>query len=91
MVPNNRNRGFRFCVFPGYNYCGPGCSGPGAPINDVDAACRAHDECYRRYGNKYACDQEFLQRLRPKINPYTQKGRHAKTIYNFMRIKSFFN
>ncbi|RDY66986.1 phospholipase, partial [Halobacillus trueperi] len=38
----------KFCVFPGYRWCGPGCSGPGAPINETDAACKAHDECYRK-------------------------------------------
>ncbi|WP_325058505.1 hypothetical protein [Lentibacillus cibarius] len=36
----------RFCIFPGYKYCGPGCSGPEQPINAVDAACQVHDICY---------------------------------------------
>lgn len=26
----NRNRKLGFC-YPGYRYCGPGCSGPGTP------------------------------------------------------------
>ncbi|TQR19387.1 phospholipase [Psychrobacillus vulpis] len=88
----SRRRGgkFRFCVFPGYNYCGPGCSGPGAPINDVDAACKAHDECYSKRGNLCECDREFLRRLRPQINPYTQQGRHARLIYNYMRLQTNF-
>lgn len=42
---------FGFC-YPGYRYCGPGCSGPGAPTNPVDACCKYHDECYRYCGDK---------------------------------------
>ncbi|MCK1997546.1 phospholipase [Psychrobacillus psychrodurans] len=80
----------RFCVFPGYNWCGPGCSGPGAPINDVDTACKAHDDCYRRGNNRCECDREFLRRLHPKINNNTQKGRHARTLYNYMKLQTTF-
>ncbi|WP_096186041.1 phospholipase [Evansella halocellulosilytica] len=82
------NRGF--CVFPGYNWCGPGCSGPGAPINHVDAACREHDLCYRRHRNRCICDQHFMNRLRPLINPYTQEGRHARTLYQYMKLQTVF-
>lgn len=81
---------FRFCVFPGYRYCGPGCSGPGAPVNAVDAACKLHDECYRRFGNNCYCDQVFLNRLRSLINPYTIEGRHAQILYRYMKIKTRF-
>ncbi|MFA8439394.1 phospholipase [Pueribacillus sp. YX66] len=91
MILPRRSRGFRICIFPGYNWCGPGCSGPGAPINDVDAACKAHDECYRNYGNIHACDQVFLERLQPLINPYTLQGRQARTLYHFMKVKMLFN
>ncbi|MDX8366780.1 phospholipase [Cytobacillus sp. IB215665] len=77
----------RRCLFPGYRWCGPGCSGPGAPINDVDAACKAHDECYRIYGRTYECDLMFVRQLRPKVNPYTEKGRHAQLMYNFMKSR----
>lgn len=79
-----------FCFPQGYKWCGPGCSGPGAPINDVDAACRAHDICYQRTGNRCKCDQEFMARLRSKIDPRTEKGRHARTLYNYMRVHSTF-
>ncbi|MGP4071857.1 hypothetical protein ACTWQB_04820 [Piscibacillus sp. B03] len=37
----------KFCYL-GYRYCGPGCKGPGKPINRVDVACRQHDACYER-------------------------------------------
>jgi hypothetical protein len=81
----------RFCIFPGYKWCGPGCSGPGAPINRVDAACKAHDLCYEYYGNKCYCDRMFIHQLRPLINPYTREGHHAKIIYKYMRLHAFFN
>ena len=31
------------------NYCGPGSRG-GVPINDLDAACKDHDDCYGKLG-----------------------------------------
>ncbi|WLD91684.1 phospholipase [Alkalihalobacillus sp. AL-G] len=79
-----------FCIFPGYKWCGPGCSGPGAPINAVDAACKAHDECYERYGPCCECDQEFLERLRREMNPYSEEGRNARLLYKFMKLKMLF-
>ncbi|CDQ38037.1 MULTISPECIES: hypothetical protein [Virgibacillus] len=88
-----RDRAFSrpgFCFPRGYRWCGPGCSGPGTPINDVDAVCKAHDECYQRYGDPCKCDQIFMDQLRAKINPRTEKGRHARTLYNYMRLQSAF-
>ncbi|MEK3889408.1 phospholipase [Bacillus sp. FSL K6-3431] len=81
----------RFCILPGYNWCGPGCSGPGAPINKVDAACRAHDECYRRSGNYCECDREFLRHLRPLITPHTRMGRHAHLLHQYMKFQTLVN
>lgn len=83
-------RGFGIC-FPGYNWCGPGCSGPGAPVNELDAMCMEHDACYRSGANRYLCDQHFVRDLSVKMNPYTQEGRHARTMYNFMKMKMFFH
>ncbi|MDQ0243144.1 hypothetical protein J2S09_000680 [Bacillus fengqiuensis] len=77
-------------IFPGYKWCGPGCSGPGAPINDVDACCKAHDTCYRKFGPSCGCDRAFLDCLRPKVNSYSQKGRQAGLMYNYMKIKQLF-
>lgn len=88
MNQRRSNRGF--CIFPGYKWCGPGCSGPGAPINAVDAACKAHDECYHRYGPTCGCDREFLLRLRQLMNLPTQEGRNARLMYNFMKVKMAF-
>jgi hypothetical protein len=86
-----RRRGPRFCIFPGYNWCGPGCSGPGAPINAVDAACREHDLCYQRTGDYCYCDSLFIERLSRLQNPYTVEGRHARLMLNYMRIQRRIN
>ncbi|NBJ69465.1 MULTISPECIES: phospholipase [Clostridia] len=78
------------CFPGGYRWCGPGCSGPGEPINDIDAICKAHDMCYRRSRDRCKCDKAFLERMRLKIDPRTAKGRHARTMYNYMRLQSLF-
>ncbi|RSL35076.1 phospholipase [Salibacterium salarium] len=93
MAYNYNNRRLnrpRLCIFPGYNWCGPGCSGPRPPINAVDAACKAHDECYRKFGNYCGCDQAFIKQLMLLQNPYTLEGRHARTILRYMKIQRFF-
>ena len=84
------HRKFRFCVLPGYNWCGPGCSGPGNPINEVDAACKFHDECYRDCGDKCYCDLELMLLLAPYLHEHSQRGRHARLLYNYMKIQSEF-
>ncbi|MBC8715636.1 hypothetical protein FXW04_09865 [Staphylococcus pseudintermedius] len=44
------------------NYCGKGNNG-GKPIDKLDAACKAHDECYEKYGwGKCKCDLPFIAR-----------------------------
>lgn len=46
------------------NWCGPGCSGPDAPISKVDACCKKHDECYRDSGYfNCDCDKKLIQDL----------------------------
>lgn len=32
------------------NWCGPGYSGPGAPIDILDSICMQHDKCYEQRG-----------------------------------------
>ncbi|MGX6444949.1 phospholipase [Neobacillus sp. K501] len=83
-------KGAKFCIFPGYRWCGPGCSGPGAPVNDVDACCYKHDRCLKRGIPSCYCDEQFLECLRPKINARTQKGRQAKLMYNVIKLKTAF-
>jgi hypothetical protein len=87
----NRKRSKGICIFPGYRYCGPGCSGPGSPINAVDAACKFHDECYSRYGPSCECDRLFMDRLRRRMNQDTPEGRHARIMYRFMKLKTVFS
>ncbi|RDW19428.1 phospholipase [Oceanobacillus arenosus] len=89
---NRRGRGSpRFCIFPGYNWCGPGCSGPDKPINAVDAVCKEHDICYRKTGDYCRCDVQFVNRLAKLQNPYTEEGRHARLMLQYMRIQRDIN
>lgn len=46
-------------TWPRYgNWCGKGHSGPGAPVDAVDAACKNHDNCYARVGfGDCGCDR----------------------------------
>ena len=50
------------------NWCGPGCSGPGKPIDAVDSCCKQHDICY---GNKgyfaCSCDRRLIKCLKPWV------------------------
>ncbi|WP_223589269.1 phospholipase [Neobacillus bataviensis] len=88
----NRSRSglFSFCIFPGYRWCGPGCSGPGDPINDVDACCQKHDQCLNKGISPCQCDKEFMECLHNKRNRETDKGRKAALMYDFMKVRSAF-
>ena len=47
------------------NWCGPGRSGPGAPIDTMDAICKKHDECYGARGYfACSCDIAMVQDIR---------------------------
>lgn len=60
-------------------WCGPGCSGPGPPIDEIDACCKAHDECYERRGYwDCVCDNELLNCLRPLQDRFV-----ARLVYNY--------
>ncbi|MGD7045975.1 phospholipase [Jeotgalibacillus proteolyticus] len=89
MMDRRRNRP-GLCLFPGYNWCGPGCSGPGAPVNEVDACCKAHDECYGRGGSRCECDRAFLEQLAKHANPHTEQGRKAALMYDFIKFRMAF-
>jgi hypothetical protein len=78
-----------FCIFSGYKWCGPGCSGPGKPINAVDACCKVHDECLR-FRSQCECDRKFLRCLRPKVGLTSEKGRTAALMYTYMKIETTF-
>jgi hypothetical protein len=43
------------------NWCGPGNSGPGAPIDRVDQVCCRHDKCYSDRGYfDCSCDRDLI-------------------------------
>lgn len=72
------------CIYG--RWCGPGCSGPGPPIDDVDACCQAHDQCYARRGYfNCQCDQDLLTCLAPKRDWRTKKGRNAWAIWSYFK------
>ena len=56
-------------------YCGPGHSGPGKPIDRLDAVCQKHDYCYHKKGyHKCPCDKAMLKSLKkllPKLSGTT--------------------
>ncbi|MFC4322271.1 Parvovirus coat protein VP1-like protein [Litchfieldia salsa] len=73
--------------FPGYRYCGPNCSGPGAPVNRLDAICKQHDACYRKFGSNPICDERFLNQLKAIMNSRTKMGKDARYMYNAIQLK----
>lgn len=54
------------------NWCGPGTPTPGTdpPVTDeLDAACRAHDKCYAKYGYySCRCDVQLVESIRMSDN-----------------------
>ncbi|MEK5231354.1 Parvovirus coat protein VP1-like protein [Lysinibacillus sp. FSL K6-0232] len=85
----HQHRKFGFC-YPGYRYCGPGCSGPGMPTNAVDACCQQHDECYARYGRSRYCDQLFQQCLRPFMNTPHKIAKDARLFHKVFELRNRF-
>lgn len=90
MYSNRRHR-LGIC-YPGYRYCGPGCTGPGAPINPVDACCKFHDECYLKYGprGRRYCDELFQYCLEPYKNSYSKMSKDARFFSKAINMKNFF-
>ncbi|MCE5551605.1 phospholipase A2 family protein [Staphylococcus pseudintermedius] len=69
------------------NYCGKGNNG-GKPIDKLDAACKAHDECYEKYGwGKCKCDLPFIARTieisknKKYSKKYRNKARNAAILF----------
>lgn len=86
MKRRKRRKGRGLC-YPGYNWCGPGCSGPSAPTNQVDSCCKKHDLCYDKYGPTRECDEMLLNCLSSQINPRTKMGRDAELFFSIMRLR----
>jgi len=49
LQPTSFRLAIPFWQSPLPRYCGPG-TGSGAPVNQVDAACQIHDQCYQDAG-----------------------------------------
>lgn len=78
--------------YPGYRYCGPGCSGPGLPTNPLDACCKAHDECYyyhRDSRSRRYCDMLFQQCLDPYYHQSNKMGKDARLFSRAIRLKNY--
>lgn len=46
------------------NWCGPGKSGPGQPIDAVDRVCCQHDKCYSDRGYlACSCERDLISRM----------------------------
>lgn len=79
-------------IIPNYgNWCGPGHSGPAAPIDVLDQICQRHDQCYARRGyDNCSCDEDFRRELRDnrsRINGWAAKAYAAAAELAF-RFKS---
>ncbi|SET64612.1 hypothetical protein SAMN05216389_11855 [Oceanobacillus limi] len=72
---------------PGYRYCGPRCSGPGAPLNQLDVFCIQHDACYRQGTPRRICDDIFLNQLYPYTIRRDRLGRDASIMYRAISYK----
>ena len=86
----NQRRPRRGFCYPNYRYCGPWCSGPGAPTNEVDYCCMLHDACYDKYGTSMYCDEQFQRCIAPKINRYSKMGRDAALFSRLIHLKTMF-
>ncbi|MFT8321500.1 MAG: Parvovirus coat protein VP1-like protein [Bacillus sp. (in: firmicutes)] len=85
--PSRRKR-IGFCLPGGYRYCGPGCSGPGVPINYVDSCCKAHDNCVSKYGSCCLCDRALIRCVQAKTKQQNQEGKTARLIANVMILRT---
>lgn len=74
------------CI-PGYNWCGPLCSGPQAPVNQVDRCCKKHDQCYEKYGYfSCSCNRALLRCLKTLTQKSSKAGRTASLIYELYTL-----
>jgi hypothetical protein len=61
------------------NWCGPGHSGPGAPIDRVDQVCCRHDKCYSNRGSlDCSCNRDLITSMPAAIaDPNTSASGRA--------------
>lgn len=67
-------------------YCGPKHSGPGKPIDILDAACKRHDDCYAKRGYlKCSCDQILINEINRDLPRMSKLAKtHAYAIKTYM-------
>lgn len=70
-----------------YRHCGPGCGdgmglGGGTPINGIDSCCRAHDRCWKNFGNGDKCCDKTLASC---IDPYQDQD-----YWSWLQINTYF-
>ena len=69
------------------NWCGPGHSGPGEPVDTLDRLCMHHDQCYAAVGYfNMACDQALVNGIYNSLGQMNA-GEKAKGI----AIATFFS
>lgn len=65
-------------------WCGPGCSGPGAPIDELDQCCKSHDECYGRRGYfNCGCDRDVVNCVAPLRSRPGAMGTWATRVHRY--------
>ncbi len=71
------------------NWCGPGHSGPGEPIDDLDRACMNHDKCYASKGyTTCSCDEDLLAEIRRIYDGISDKDKvAADAITTFFKLQ----
>ncbi|WP_311348952.1 hypothetical protein [Corynebacterium durum] len=67
---------------PGYgNWCGPGHSGPGNPVDTIDSLCQKHDKCYGERGYfACSCDREMVEDIRNNRGKFRGFGENAMAL-----------
>ncbi|WKD58596.1 hypothetical protein [Corynebacterium caspium] len=69
------------------HWCGPRHSGPQAPMDDLDAACMRHDECYGANGYfKCFCDANLIAEIESIKGSFEGRKKHtANAIVAFFK------
>ena len=75
----NASNGISVLGVPVYgNWCGPGY-GSGDPVDYLDAACKAHDECYGKAATYFDCDCDLALINRVNSQMYLMTGEQLQT------------
>ena len=76
FTESSSEEGFKIPVHG--NYCGPGHSGPGAPVDKLDELCQTHDNCYGKKGYfSCSCDAELREGIKKNWGNFNGAGEKA--------------